>query len=256
MMWSQHMVSIEAVEIIAHTLPASSWLSAEELQRYSEFGNRRAALAWLGGRWCAKQLLRCPLGLAKSHLSRIHIQTRNGRQQGVRPWVFLDGRLQSTRISLAHSTRLATAVLSGEGNRGIGVDLSDLDSNELPVRPFWFTDEETAWCDDGIVPRVIWSLKEALYKATNLGEPFRPRGVDVSQWLSQQSCRQIGQASGTMPSSRPGATIAWRSIGASLSLVVSIDKALRPDFTTLAKRNSYAFVSQPKDRQHAAISTR
>jgi phosphopantetheinyl transferase len=243
MRWSQHMVSVEAVEGFARRRPPASWLSAEELRCYSQFGDKPAALAWLGGRWCAKQLLCSHLGVTKSQLSRIHVQTRNGLQQGVRPWVFLDGQLQSTQISLAHSSRLATAVLLGEEVGEIGIDISDPDANHEAVREFWFSDHEVAWCEAGVSPQAIWSLKEAIYKAVNQGEPFRPRGLDISQLLTQDECLRIERGSGTVACSRQKATIVWRSICGSLSIVVVITEPGRLGIPIPAQQNSYALVS-------------
>jgi phosphopantetheinyl transferase (holo-ACP synthase) len=243
MRWSQHMVSVEAVEGIARRCPPAGWLSAEELRYYSQFGDKLAALAWLGGRWCAKQLLCSHLGVTKSQRSRIHIQTRNGLQQGVRPWVFLDGQLQSTKLSLAHSSRIVTAVLLREEVGEIGIDLTDPDDNHAAVREFWFSDHEVAWCEAGVSPRVVWSLKEAIYKAVNQGEPFRPRGLDVSRWLSLEDCLRIERGSGTVACSRQMATIAWRSIRGSLSIVAAVAEPNSPDTAIPKQQNSYALVS-------------
>ena len=243
MIWSQHLVSVEAVGGIARQRPPAEWLSAEELRCFTQFGDKPAALAWLGGRWCAKQLLRPKLGVAESQISRIHVQTRNGRQQGVRPWVFLDGRLQSAKISLAHNSRLSTAVLLGGEVGTIGVDVSEPESDHSAVREFWFSDNEVAWCEAGVAPWVIWSLKEAIYKAMNQGEPFRPRGLDVSKWLSQEECRRIECGGGTVPCSRQNATIAWRSIRDSLIITVAVGEPSRPDISISAQQNDYALVS-------------
>ncbi len=241
MKWSQHMVSDVAVESLVRRSPPAEWLSEEELRGLSQFGDKPAARAWLGGRWCAKQLLRSKLDVAESRLSRMHVQTRNGRQQGVRPWVFLDGRLQSAKISLAHSSRLSTAVLLGDEVGAIGVDVSDPESDCSAVRDFWFSDEEVAWCEAGIASRLIWSLKEAIYKAVNQGEPFRPRELDVSEWISQEECRRLGCGGGTVPCTRPGATIAWRSVRESLIVVVAVTEPSRTDVP--APQNEYALMS-------------
>jgi phosphopantetheinyl transferase len=243
MIWSQHLVSVEAVGGIARRRPPAEWLSAEELRCFTQFGDKPAALAWLGGRWCAKQLLRPTLAVTESQISRIHVQTRNGRQQGVRPWVFLDGQLQSTNISLAHSSRLSTVVLLGEEVGTIGVDVSEPDSNHSAVREFWFSDNEVAWCEAGVAPRVIWSLKEAIYKATNQGEPFRPRGLNVSKWLSQEECRRIASGGGTVPCSRQNAMIAWRSVQDSLIITVAIGEPSRPDIPIPSQHKDYALAS-------------
>lgn len=229
MIWSQHVVSVEEVGSIVRRSPPSEWLSAEELRYYTRFGDKPAALAWLGGRWCAKQVLRVMLGVSESQLSRIHVQSRNAQQQSVRPWVFLDGCMQSANISLAHSPRLSTAVLLGKEAGSIGVDISEPAAGHSSVRDYWFSDKEVAWCEAGIAPRIIWSLKEAIYKAVNQGDPFRPRALDVSVWLSQEECRQIDFSGGTLQGSAQGATIAWRSFCGSLIVVVAMPGPSRSD---------------------------
>ena len=243
MKWSQHMVSVEEVERIVGRFPPTGWLSVEEQHYYGEIGDKSTALSWLGGRWCAKQLLRSALGVADSGLPRIHIASRNGRQQRIRPWVFLDGQLQSGSLSIAHSSRLATAVLMREQEGSIGVDVSDPKSDASEVQDFWFTSAELAWCELGVSPRVVWSLKEAIYKAVNQGEPFRPRALDVSEWLTTEECLQIGPSGGSLCCSRLGAEVVWRSIRNSPIVVVAIPHCSSSDVRIPAQQNKVVLAS-------------
>ena len=43
----------------------------------------------------------------------------------------------------------------------------------------WFTPAERRWLHSDDFAAVAWAVKEAVYKATNRGEPFRPQSVEV-----------------------------------------------------------------------------
>jgi hypothetical protein len=72
----------------------------------------------------------------------------------------------------------------------LGVDVVDLDSVVPEAIAFWFTPAETNWCRRmacSTAFALVWSLKEASYKAVNRGEPFVPREADVCGLLPGDS---------------------------------------------------------------------
>lgn len=246
MFWLQQVVSAEKIKEIAQQSPMQEWLSGEELRCFQRFGDQQAAMAWLGGRWCVKQLVSAQQGIDRTQLSRIHVESRNGREQGVRPWVFLDGQLLSATVSIAHSTQLSTAVLLTEAAATVGIDITDIEPDNKGlsyVRDFWFSKEEIVWSESGITPQVIWSLKEAIYKATNQGESFQPRRLDVSHWFSKEDCLQIDCLSGTLQSSQQKATLAWRTIHDSLIIVAAIHKANQPKLNRQTRQADFALMA-------------
>jgi len=243
MSWSQHTVTVEEVVRIVRLVPPAEWLSIDEQCRLARFRDKSASLAWLGGRWCVKQLLRSRLRVAESQLCRIHVESRNGRRQGVRPWIFLDGRLKAENISLAHSSRLSTAVLLAKTTGAIGVDISSPRYDAPRIPEFWFTNNERAWCNSGIAPRTIWSLKEAIYKATNQGESFQPRTLDVTEWLSVDECGRVSSKNGTVRCARQGAEFAWHTIRESTIIVAAISHLSAIDTPLRTQHKEYSLAS-------------
>jgi hypothetical protein len=90
----------------------------------------------------------------------------------------------------------------------LGVDAVDLDSVTPETIEFWFTPAEKNWCRQmacSTAFALVWSLKEAWYKARNRGEPFAPRGLDVCGLLPDDTRIIERLASGL-----PRGSIAWR----------------------------------------------
>jgi 4'-phosphopantetheinyl transferase len=164
--------------IAALDLPAPGlWLAAGErgeLARLRDPGRRNA---WLAGRWLAKRLLseRLNFRLEPEELGAIEICSRQDGKL-VRPQANAEGIHGDWRLSIAHTER-GVLVAVAPVEIAIGVDL--VQERERPAPGFdqvWFTSDEQDWIASGPRRRrlALWAAKEAVYKALNCGEPFRP----------------------------------------------------------------------------------
>jgi phosphopantetheinyl transferase len=159
----------------------SAWLSCAEAERFRAFRDPRSSLRWLAGRYAVKKLLGELLPVTDSWTD-LHIESRDGRGKPSRPTAHLRGRLQSWPLALAHVDQYVYAAAALSPELRLGVDVVDLDSVAPAAIAFWFTQGEKDWCRRmacSTAFALVWSLKEASYKAGNRGEPFAPRGVDV-----------------------------------------------------------------------------
>lgn len=176
-------VALSALPCAPSEVP-DGWLSVGEQEECARLRHPARCRAWLGGRLLAKQLiLETHRGL-RVYPSMIDICTRDGLGRSCRPRVMVDGRLQDWSLSIAHSERSVLVAVAQAGFT-IGVDV-------VPVRPLgpgfaalWLTPLEQARIGYGVsridveLTATIWAVKEACYKATNLGEPFAPRRFEA-----------------------------------------------------------------------------
>jgi phosphopantetheinyl transferase len=174
---------------------AARWLSAEELAAWSSMRSPARQATWLGGRIVAKRLLLELLAwkqdpLMDSHATSIQIDSRSMRTgHGERPEVSIAGRRVQVALSIAHTERgaLAAAALNTAASAlerlALGVDL--VTPTDAGRSLSWtFTDAERLWlahsADYTNSAARIWAMKEAIYKASQRGEGFSPRDIDVA----------------------------------------------------------------------------
>ena len=161
--------------------PVEAWLAPRERQVYAGLRDHRRRAEWLAGRIVAKRLVSERLRFACGTLSapRIEIDSGDGRRQRVRPRVLVDGRPLPGQLSIAHSGHALLVALAGDDQVSVGVDLLAPVNCGRGFTELWFTPRERRWLADGQLWPVAWAIKEAAYKATNRGEPFRPRAFEV-----------------------------------------------------------------------------
>jgi 4'-phosphopantetheinyl transferase EntD len=124
-------------------------------------------------------------------------------------------------ISLSHSDRIVSSAVIPSGNGNIGIDLVDLASLSNDPLKYWLTFTEGKRAVDQLSMGILWSLKEAIYKATNDGNPFRPRLVDTAALLSHAEWSRINRDVETR-----GVTTGAMNNGWKLSLNV-VDETIR-----------------------------
>ncbi len=182
MRWHDRMMPLDAFHRNLRLGSQERWLSPAEAELATEFRSAKHRDRWLAGRWLAKQVLSEAIPNNHFSASDLHIQTRNERGRGTRPRVFAQGRLQPWSVSISHSNTSIYAVASTCSDIRVGVDIMELSTTSSSVADFWFTPAERQWCrqsQDRHSTSLIWSLKEARYKAENQGEPFIPLQVDT-----------------------------------------------------------------------------
>jgi phosphopantetheinyl transferase len=156
---------------------------------YAHLRNAQRREAWLLGRLLSKALIRDMLvatGGPGRAVDPIHIEvlSRDGLGRPTRPRVLLKGRLQHWSLSLAHSDQSVLVGLSRLDGVAIGVDVSAPQPSRAGFLDLWFTLRERAWilAQSGQAPReaaTFWAVKEAFYKAVNVGEGFAPQRIEV-----------------------------------------------------------------------------
>lgn len=111
----------------------------------------------------------------------LRIVTRNGLGRGTQPRLYSQGRLVPWRISLAHSSSQLAMAFSVDPMTRVGVDLVDDSAAAAKAVRCWSTSREREQFPGRTEADFakVWSMKEALYKALNHGEPFRPARYEV-----------------------------------------------------------------------------
>ncbi len=174
MIWQERTSRIEQIPYNVN------WLSAGEREADRLGRNHRS---WFAARLLAKQLLAEHCGPIDSY-NRIHIESRDGRDQSTRPQVYINGKLIPWEISLSHSDRVVSAAILATGNGRLGLDLVDLPAVSLRPLKYWLTSAEAERAVDQQTLGIIWSLKESIYKATNEGTRFFPFRIYTTTYLS------------------------------------------------------------------------
>ncbi|MBI3898682.1 MAG: 4'-phosphopantetheinyl transferase superfamily protein [Gammaproteobacteria bacterium] len=137
-------------------------LTVDEIHQFERFPIQKRRLEWLAGRLAAKYALRHFRG-GSSALSATTIR----RQQNGRP--FIDDQ---TYLSISHCRRYAVAAI---GNVPLGIDtelcaaVRAQSLSELVLATEVAAVMTTRQCDNQQARTLIWSLKEALYKACGEG---------------------------------------------------------------------------------------
>ncbi|HEX4142345.1 MAG TPA: 4'-phosphopantetheinyl transferase superfamily protein [Pirellulales bacterium] len=166
---------------------ATNWLVAAELAELALVGDERRRGEWLAGRWAAKQLL-VRAGIAH-RAAGVEICSRDAQRRGSRPQVRVAGQPLAGSLSIAHTVKGVLVALVTDGRRTVGVDLVDLaevarlvaDGRGRGFARLWFTPLERCWiaADRAKRTATLWGIKEAVYKACQLGEGWAPRDVVV-----------------------------------------------------------------------------
>jgi phosphopantetheinyl transferase len=175
-MWQERLASTEQLVSNSHCA------GTEASMKLSGYRHHRARVA---ARRNARALLHDHLPWI-DHASQLHIESRDGCNRPTRPQVFVDGQLAPWDISLSHTERFVVAAIVPIRHGRLGVDLLELEVPVSPTISFWLSKEEAERSSDPFAAGLVWSLKEAFYKATNEGTPFCPRRIDTSRMLSPQ----------------------------------------------------------------------
>lgn len=187
--------------------PELPWLAAEERRRFDRLSHPRRREDWLCGRFLAKravweslleQRLRvaaidnaaAPFATVTSGghsglqgLQDLQIHSHDELGRGVRPRLWLKGRLQPWDLSISHCDSSVAVAFASRVDLAVGIDLLLVPrAGRSQSLDFWMTPSERRWTTGQGVPHAslqLWALKEAAYKAMNGGEKFRPRRFEV-----------------------------------------------------------------------------
>jgi len=144
------------------------------------FRDERRQRQWLAGRVLARKVIGEVLGFAPDQ--SIEIVSRDSRNLGTAPQMWVGGRLVAGNLSIAHSDRGVLVAYCPEPAARVGVDLCEGVPNSAGFRRLWFTPAEQAWIErDPDAAALIWSVKEAVFKAISAGRAWTPRDVEVAK---------------------------------------------------------------------------
>jgi 4'-phosphopantetheinyl transferase EntD len=173
--------------------PPANWLSEGECRALARMHSRARRETFLAGRLLAKRLVLRDI-YAKNAFSAgqpfaagdalVTYRDIEIRSEGKRPEVLICGRSLDLPLSIAHTSRAAMAALGSVPDRQLGIDLVELREYGHSFAEVWFTPGERCRLA-GAGPSgaaIVWAIKEATYKATNSGEPFDPRLVELVSW--------------------------------------------------------------------------
>jgi hypothetical protein len=172
------------------TLVARAWLGPCEREVYAQFRPSPRRDNWLLGRFLAKQLVleqqrNGTLKTIGDHSvapTRIEVRSGGARGRRLRPRLLVDGRLMPWSLSISHTERAVLAVLAVASGISVGADLVEPECYGRGFAELWFTPAERDYLrsdgDRGLAA-ALWAAKEAVFKATSRGEPFRPQSLEI-----------------------------------------------------------------------------
>lgn len=166
---------------------ADRWLSPDEAQRVHSLKHAGRRRSWLAGRVLAKRMVLDHVvgdGMKRRGIHPARVEIRSGDVRGwrCRPAVWLDGRSLPVSLSISHTDQSVLVALVCRAGVSVGVDLVDHAILRARFVEFWFTEAERRWLEtktDSRWTAAVWAVKEAVYKAVNQGEAFRPRAIEV-----------------------------------------------------------------------------
>lgn len=183
---------------ILHQRPAADWLSDSECAALSRLRHPERREAWLAGRLLSKQLMAAENGLPASDYRSIEICSVDVRGKGTRPIVSVGGHIRDWSLSISHSETAVFVALSMMPDLRVGVDLTPIQEYRPGFLNTWFTADERQQVQAAGSRRAIevWAVKEAVYKASNTGETFAPRRIEVrAESQDRFFCRYDGNSS-------------------------------------------------------------
>ena len=159
-------------------------LSPEERDTHAHLRDRRRAGEWLAGRILVKRWLAGRLGPGVRP-EDITVESTDGFGRAVAPRAFWRGRMLPDHLSIAHAAGMVLVTLAGHPGIRVGADVVPLQAVTPRRLAMWMTAAETAWVNSA-TPELgvwragaLWACKEAVYKAVNRTEAFRPAEIFV-----------------------------------------------------------------------------
>jgi phosphopantetheinyl transferase len=159
-------------------------LSPEERDTHAHIRDQRRAGEWLAGRILVKRWLaeRLESGVRPADIT---VVSTDGFGRSVAPRAFWRGRMLPERFSIAHAAGMVLVTLASRPDVRVGADVVPLQAVAPHRLAMWMTAAETAWVHSA-TPELsvwragaLWACKEAVYKAVNRTEAFRPADISV-----------------------------------------------------------------------------
>lgn len=161
-------------------------LSPEERETYAHITDQGRAGEWLAGRILVKRWLAEKLepGVRPAEIT---VVSTDGFGRSVAPRAFWRGRMLPERFSIAHAAGMVLVTLASRPGVRVGADVVPLQAVAPRRLAMWMTPAETAWVNSATSELsvwragALWACKEAVYKAVNRTEAFRPAEISVER---------------------------------------------------------------------------
>ncbi|MCP4682473.1 MAG: 4'-phosphopantetheinyl transferase superfamily protein [Desulfobacterales bacterium] len=146
---------------------AEKSLSNDELKRFEKMGEKRKQ-SYLGARLACKRLSR---KLSNNDMQTPAQDISTICSDQVRPSCPLTDGSEPCSCSVSHDSRFAVSVAS---EKKVGIDVEKISGRVLKSRDFYIREEEKALVRDSTLGEIeaslrVWSIKEAVSKASNIG---------------------------------------------------------------------------------------
>lgn len=151
----------------------ADWLSPRERSELRRLRHPGRARSWVKGRFLAKKLFVELTGATVSRFPDVELLSRTTCGRPMRPTVYYRGRSTDWSLSISHVGESILAAASLNPQVRIGVDLVPLDDGEK-LSGWCFAGGDRLSSPDAQQSAQAWAVKEALFKACNVNEPFAP----------------------------------------------------------------------------------
>lgn len=191
-------VGTPAVEFLA----GCASLTDRERQIAARLRMPQRRRSFAAGRWLVK---RAAAGLlageehAKPNVpltERFEVLGEHVGETTSRPVLFLDGLPAGLPISITHTDDTVAAAIT-DAECGIGIDLVEVRGVSPGFQTMWMKKHERRQVKDsddpGLTAAMNWSAREAVFKASESGDAFRPADWSVTLNADQSVCSYRGQ---------------------------------------------------------------
>lgn len=173
----------------------TDWLSSAERDELEYWRDQRRRETWLTGRWIGKALILGESMKSASGLHRVEILSLDDKRRCVRPRVRTCAGAWPGSLSISHTEDIVMVVACPSREIRVGCDLHGDQPLGRSFIDLWFSPAEHCWlrdCGDRDSTNMIWTAKEAFYKALNRNEPFAPRRFEVRPRGNSWRCNYRG----------------------------------------------------------------
>ena len=182
--------------------PAEGCLTDRELEVARTYRSPRRHREFLDGRFLAKRAALathrdCVVrDSAAADLKRVEILADSPESGSSRRVVRVDGIRQPGSVSISHADGWTAVALTTADGLGVGIDLTIVHPRNSALRRLWLTPREQQLVehsdDRELSLAALWSIKEALFKATARSQRFIPREWETTVEARTLRCFQAG----------------------------------------------------------------
>lgn len=182
--------------------PTEGCLTDRELELARTYRSPRRHREFLDGRFLAKRAALVShrnavvRDSAAAELRRVEILAESTESGSSRRVVRVDGLRQPGSVSISHADGWTAVALTSDDRIGVGIDLTIVHPRNSALRRLWLTPREQHLVEQSddreLSLAALWSIKEALFKATARSQRFIPREWETTVEACALRCFQAG----------------------------------------------------------------